>query len=423
MSEINIALIMETPSNERHIPGGPAVCGMPFPVAEGAVQGYNCRDREDALKVPPVDSSAYERAPGRRWFLRGTATTGIASLLQRLLGGKGQTVRAADTESTAQPPSLPDRASDDELPYRAYVPLASSHSLAHGPSKLGPHTIGADGAVDFVQGVHQAGAHVALVKAVNEFGYLRQVKTHSPETVTIGRSTIQEWVNPAGDPATKASQLMAQHMPKWAFEKDVVDYWEVLNENDPPTVEGHAWLAQFFKAAMPIAEANGYRLALFSYSVGVPKWDEWQAIVDTGVFARAKAGGHILALHEYNWPVMNHRWGEAMAGQPAYEDRGVLTGRYRHLYRDFLIPRDEVVPLAITECGLDPVLWQPGQPTNHWQERFVDEMIWYDTRLREDDYVIGAAMFTLGGNWGWEIYDYEELLPDFHEYIVSLNAA
>jgi hypothetical protein len=43
--------------------------------------------------------------------------------------------------------------------------------------------------------------------------------------------------------------------------------------------------------------------------------------------------------------------------------------------------------------------------------------------LREDDYVIGAAMFTLGGKWGWEIYDYEELLPDFHEYIVSLKAA
>jgi len=364
-----------------------------------------------------------EKAINRRRFLRGTATLGIVGVLRRFFGGKPPAARAAEVQRAPRDAARPNQATDDELPYHVYVPFVSVQTLAHGPSKLGLHTIHADGAVGFVQGVHDAGAHVALVKAVDEFGYLRQVKEASPETATVARSTCQESVDPSGDPAVKAAQVMSKHMPKWTYEKDVVDYWEVLNENDPPTVDGHVWLAQFYIEAMDIAEAHGYRLALFSYSVGVPAWYEWEAIVETGVFARARSGGHVLALHEYNWPVMDYRWGEALPGQPAYEDRGVLTGRYRHLYRDFLIPRDEVVPLAITECGLDPALWEEGQPTNHWQERFVDEMTWYDTRLREDDYVIGAAMFTLGGDWGWEGYDYEELLPDFHDYIVSLKDA
>ena len=79
--------------------------------------------------------------------------------------------------------------------------------------------------------------------------------------------------------------------------------------------------------------------------------------------------------------------------------------------------------MAFTECGLDPVLWEEGQPTGGRQERLVEEMIWYDTKLREDDYVIGMAIFTLGPTWEWEYYDYEELLPDFHDYIVSLKDA
>jgi hypothetical protein len=281
-----------------------------------------------------------------------------------------------------------------------------------------------------VQAVHDAGAHVALVKAVDNFGYLRQVKQISPETVTVGRSMVVDSVDPSGDPARKAASAMNEHMPRWAYESDVVDYWEILNENKPPTMAGHAWLAQFFIAAMDIAEANGYRLALFSYSTGVPQWHEWEAIVETGVFARAKEGGHALALHEYGWPVMHWLWGEPTEDLPPYEDRGVLAGRYRYLYRDFLIPRDEVIPLVIAECGLDPLV--PGPPMEQpWRERYVEQMAWYDTKLREDEYVVGAAMFTIGPTEQWDWFDYEKLLwpdnpysPDnFLDHIVSLKDA
>ena len=327
-------------------------------------------------------------------------------------------------------PDVPGGSTADDLDHYVYLPcIRREGAFAHGGSRLGLHTLRPNNAYGFVRDVHDAGAHVALVKALDDFGYLRFVKETSPETVTIARWNGVAAVDPVGDPAEKATWVMDQHMPRWRYEQDVVDYWEVLNEPAPPTVAGHVWLAQFYMAAMDIAEANGYRLALFSYSVGVPRWHDWEAIVETGVFARAKQGGHVLSLHEYNWPVTDYRWGEPAEDQPPYEDRGVLTGRYRYLYRDFLIPRDEVVPLAITESGLDPVLRQPGQPET-WEERYVETMIWYDTRLREDDYVIGAAMFTIGsgGISPWTYYDYEELLwpgnpygGNFLDYIVSLK--
>jgi hypothetical protein len=364
----------------------------------------------------------HKKIIGRRELLKGAAMLGFTALAQRLWQSPAPPAQAAAAAGAPEPLTTPDQAED--LDHHVYLPLVSHEPcpVPHGPSRFGVHTVKPNNAVGFVQGVHDAGAHVALVKAVDDFGYIRLVKEASPETTALARWTGAQWVDASGNPAEKAAQIMAKHMPRWAYEKDVVDYWEVLNEVDPPAVEGHVWLAQFYMEAMAIADANGYKLAIFSYSVGVPKWHEWEAIVETGVFAQAQASGHILALHEYNYPTMDYRWGEPLEDQPAYPDRGVLSGRYRHLYRDFLIPRGEVVPLAITEGGLEPVLWQPGMPTT-WKERLVEEMAWYDDRLREDDYVIGVATFTIGGAYGWEMYDYEELLPDFHDHIVSLKDA
>lgn len=372
------------------------------------------------------DPSIHPRRITRRRFLQGGASLGVAALAYYALGlCPALPFSPASLSSRSPTPDAPQ--AQEPPPHSAYLPyVARVGSAAHGPSKLGLHTLRADGAVAFVQAVHEAGAHVALVKALDEFGYLRQVKTISPETITVGRSMVVQCVSASGDPAAVAQNVMDQHMPRWEYERDVVDYWEVFNECKPPTLAGHVWMAEFFIAAMEIAEANGYRLAIFSYSTGVPQWHEWEAIVESGVFARARDGGHALALHEYDWPVITQRWGEPTEDIPPHDDRGVLAARYRYLYRDFLIPRNEVVPLLITECGLDPAVGGPPED-GPWQQRYVQEMIRYDTLLREDDYVLGAAMFSLGTFGGWERYDYEELLwpgnpygENFFDYIVSL---
>ncbi|MDF1512873.1 MAG: DUF5107 domain-containing protein [Anaerolineae bacterium] len=331
-----------------------------------------------------------------------------------------------------------------------YIPMIARQStysaplyepaIPHGPSKIGVHAIGEGGTLTFVNQVTAGGGRVALVKGLS-FGYLCDVKDISPSTITVGRWADPQYeaMEPAGAPAVKAAEYMNAHMQQWSDVRNCVDYWEILNESDPPEIAGHVWLAEFFKACMDIAEANGYKLALFSYSVGVPEIYEWQAIAETGVFARAQQGGHILSLHEYSMPPspdlpglpelsgypMDAFWGEPLPqypGQdpqdpsiPRYPDRGVVTGRYRHLYRDILIPRGEVIPLAITETNL--MIYDPAKRN----PIFLEEMAWYDDRLREDDYVLGMAIFTLGGGSGWDTFDYSQFLPQLADRVITLK--
>ncbi len=287
-------------------------------------------------------------------------------------------------------------------------------------SKLGLHGIMDTGTLDTLRTVTTHGGKIATIKAVEGVDWLKQVKAISPTTITVGRyirganGVEVEGPSLGGDLQKMARQVMQSLFPKWEPHREYVDYWEVTNEADPPGIDGHRRFAELMNYCMELAEAEGYHLALFSYSAGVPEWEEWQAIVETGVFGKAKAGGHSLALHEYAYP-MNKWYGEPLPGRPRYSDRGVLAVRYRWLYEDFLKPRGEVIPLFITEANLARDLAQVT--VQEWME----QMKWYDERLQEDDYVVGAHLFTLGSGGGWRSYDFTKMLPEFTKYLISLG--
>jgi hypothetical protein len=366
----------------------------------------------------------------RRRFLKKAAAAagvvaGFAGLKAVPSGAKTPPAREGVLRATDPPPTLMENA--------VFLPRISTgrHDPEPRPepdSKLGVHTIRPDGALGFIQQVHDGGSFVAVVKALDDIGYLQLVKSISPETTRVARRRIPDYegIDASGDPVAKAQAYMSQHMSRWEPDREWVDYWEVLNEADPPSTAGQAGLGDFHIACMNIADQNGYNLALFSYSTGVPEWWEWEAIVSTGVFARAKSGGHILSLHEYSWPNVDLYWGEPLPNEdgtwrPAYPDRGSLKGRYRHLYRDFLIPQNQVIPLVITEAGYDPMVNRdaPGWGEVDWKSKYVSEMAWYDGIMQEDSYVIGCALFTLGPTPTWEDWDYEELLDELAAYIIA----
>lgn len=55
-----------------------------------------------------------------------------------------------------------------------------------------------------------------------------------------------------------------------------------------------------------------------------------------------------MALHEYAAPFVNSTYsGDTKTGS------GWLTGRYRKLYNQYLLPTNRSIPLAITENGID----------------------------------------------------------------------
>jgi hypothetical protein len=188
--------------------------------------------------------------------------------------------------------------------------------------------------------------------------------------------------------------------------EEIIDYWEVYNEPDPnePTgVEGHRALAQLMIETMEEAESHDLKIAIFSLNAGTPEWDEMQAMAETGVFARAREGGHILALHEGTFSSHDPRecWGWFGDGFPEVEGAGCLNFRYRFLYH-LLKERGEVVPLVVSE-------WYCGDEQFASTETLVDALKWYDGEASEDYYFWATCPFTLGPTSGWQHSDYERV--------------
>jgi hypothetical protein len=299
-----------------------------------------------------------------------------------------------------------------------------NYSVIQRGSKLGIHGIRPNNAGAFVQQAIASGARLPVVKAVSDLGWLRGIKEASPETIIVGRvSGSFEGVSEhqlQGDLRQLAEDIMAHTTEKVQYHGDDVDYWEPTNESDPPGADNYRRFAEFHFYMMDIAEREGYKIGLFTFNAGTPEYDEMEAIVETGVFARAKQGGHILTLHEgvFGRDPVDRWYGGSLPGAPgSCPDRGALCFRYRWLYRDFLEPRNEVIPLVVSEIVFGGGYSQDGiSPAE-----VVRRARWYDERAREDYYVLAFLPFTLGPTGGWSHQNYEWAYPALVDYMISIK--
>jgi hypothetical protein len=295
--------------------------------------------------------------------------------------------------------------------------------VAHG-SKLGVHSIRSNEVGQFTQTLVDNGAAFPLVKAVDDLDWLIGIKAVSPATLIVARLTSRYEAchgvaDPDADLEEMADDIMAVIQDKLDRNpalRDAVDYWEVVNEPDPPGAAGYAALSQLMILCMERANDMGLRTALFSLCAGTPEWDEMEAMADSGVFSIAREGGHVLALHEGIFsphdPV-DLWWGDPIPGAPEVEGAGALCFRYRYLYH-LLQQRREVVPLIVSEwCGYDQ---SPLSP-----EEVRDRVHWYDHLAREDYWVWAFCPFTLGPVPPWISHDYEFAYPTLVDYMISIK--
>ena len=297
------------------------------------------------------------------------------------------------------------------------TPLPSAFPLTLVGSKVGIHSILPAETLDYVRKISLAGGHVPVVKAVSDLGWLKEVKAADASVITVGRFIgLPGDVDVEGPPLTGDLKQTAQKMwdivwPEFKPHIAYTDYLEITNELDPVGPVGHALLAQLCKHLIPLAEAEGVKLAIFSYSMGVPEWAEWEAIVSTGIFQLAKAGGHVLALHEYASPAW--KWfGQPIPGRPADPNHGPLMCRYRWLYEDLLIPAGLEIPLIITEANVENM---SGMSQQDW----LANITWYDLKLREDWYVLGATLFTLDGTNAWPQFNFGKYITALTYYAIT----
>jgi hypothetical protein len=299
---------------------------------------------------------------------------------------------------------------------------------ALGPSKLGLHVIRNNdpNIMEFVR--H---AQPAVVKAVDDLGFLTEVKEASPRTITIGR------IEAAGPPYDQNPEQAARDFVNSQLEKyqlnPGVDYWEGYNEPDP-NHDNMVWYSRFEQERVRALAEHGFRAAIGGFSTGVPEFDEFELFLAAIWEAREHKG--ILSLHEYSAPVMTFGFGANLPGMDPDPDRGALTFRYRWLYEEMLIPFGLEIPLVISEAGVDGIIGnRPGPNGLGWrdfgeywvqqgigetaEQAYINQLAWYDAGVRADGYVIGFTVFTAGGFGQWESYNINGILPQLTAYASS----
>jgi len=268
--------------------------------------------------------------------------------------------------------------------------------------------------------------NVAVVKTLEyDPNFVAEIKRISPRTLVIARYTplpapdLADW-----DPTEAARQFIDLLLPiaTEPRRQASIDGWEAYNEPVVKDAEQMGRLAIFEAERTRLLAAEGVRSCVGNFSTGQPPLELWPAFYPALQAAR-EYGGY-LGLHEYSAPYLWFASGSYQLQAGSNEgDEGWLTLRYRKVYRNYLQPAGLDVPLLITELGVDgQVRPRPGPPGRGWQDFaefwrqegkvtttaagfYIEQLAWYDAELMKDDYVQGAAVFTLAGPRGWESYE------------------
>ena len=276
-------------------------------------------------------------------------------------------------------------------------------------SKIGLHIVPGrrTGFGLFLMRLASEGVQLSVVKAIDDLSPLREVKLYMPNALTVGRlNSIRDPITgvsydlqafkPSDFPSASAAAdtYYSLVLPTWLSHSQV-DVWETFNEFS----SDWGWQGDFFIEMMKLADRDGFTLSLYAFSTGNPPLDDATINEIAPALRYAAAHGHYLSLHEY---------GGVGQGNPDTLRGSYLALRYRQLYAVLLA--DARPRLIISEAGQAAGFEFIGvQP-------FIDDLGWYDLQLAEDDYIVGAAMWTLGN---YQRANFQEALPALADYITS----
>ncbi len=288
-----------------------------------------------------------------------------------------------------------------------------------GSTKLGAHVLRT--AAD-LGGYIDAGP--AVVKFVGDWGMAEQV----PEGVlVVGRKHMSEYdaqqQRASGQGPDDAARQFIEDQRGVYQSNPGIKYWEGHNEPVWNSVEDMTWYARFEIERMRLMADLGLKCVIGNFATGTPALNLWPAFVPACRVGKQR--GALLGLHEYSCPWMWWMTGAYQIDPTEDEgDEGWTTLRYRKVYRQHLIPSDAVIPLVITECGIDGLVrpLPPGVDGGAWsdlgdfwrdhdqepdkEDYYFRQLVWYDRELQKDEYVVGATVFAWG-NFGppWDAFD------------------
>ncbi len=212
----------------------------------------------------------------------------------------------------------------------------------------------------------------------------------------LGRLYVKD--QPLDNPADRALELWEKirlKVPDRA-ERERFDAWEGYNETGASDSEQIKKLARFDVEFARILHREGLKSAAGGFSHSNPHLDIWKDYWE--VWQEAGFPPDFLHLHEYSWPTMR-------------TEEGKRCLYYRELYKR--LPEGLRRPLIISECGLDSMAAGEDEHKG-WLDKgddkgYMEQLEWYDSKLQEDDYVIGATIFTYGATERWKSFDVWQL--------------
>jgi len=262
------------------------------------------------------------------------------------------------------------------------------------PSKLGVHInfiTEADAMRDFI-----LNARPVVVKTLHhDAGFWREIKAEYPELLLIGRRFVE---NQRLDNPEERAETLARRILNMGT-AHICDAWEGYNEVSRSKLKQ---LCRFDRRLAELLHNEGLKYVAGSWSVGVPDIPDWRKreMLD------ALRVADYVGLHEYCAPRMDDPRGFDPPGT------GWFTLRYRQVWGVISSELENPPKILITECGIDSGAchWDPGAQGG-WRsftdaQGYLDQLIWYDQNLQQDDYVVGATIFC----WGtldptWDTFD------------------
>ncbi|MBV7328527.1 hypothetical protein KFU94_09745 [Chloroflexi bacterium TSY] len=310
------------------------------------------------------------------------------------------------------------------------------------PSKLGVHV---ERNVPELFDLLQTQAMTVVTTLELDANFAAQIKQTSPRTALIGRLPIQQLqLSAMGDPYGTARSFVEQLLP---FADDdrrrpYFDGWIAYNEPVANSADEMKRLADFESERIRLLGDRGIRSVVGNFATGGPDLPLWEYFLPAIRTAQQYNGW--LGLHEYSAPTIYYLSTSADKGRypgVSPQDDGWLTLRYRKVYNQFLKPAQLAIPLVFTECGVDGLV-QAGRPgpsdvrgwrdfQSYWAENgyglwgpgaYIEQLVWFDQAMQQDDYVIGGSIYGLGTSAQWLSYDLAGPAAGVLEQYLSVHA-
>jgi hypothetical protein len=272
---------------------------------------------------------------------------------------------------------------------------------------------------------------VTVVKTLElDANFVKQIKQHSPNTRVIGRlpdGDVAEVQLSSLDPLPAARAYVERLLPYAddAGRRPFFDGWETYNEPVAGNADEMRRWADFEAERTRLLGERGIRSVIGNFGTGGPPLEMWEYFLPAVQAAQQYDGW--LGLHEYSAPTIYYlTTRDNMGRYPGVspEDTGWLTLRYRQVYNQILIPNGLALPLVFTELGVDGLVQadRPGpQDVRGWHHfqrywadngfglwgpgAYIEQLVWFDEAMRQNDYVIGGCIYAMAGSQDWESYD------------------